>query len=183
MNWFVKKQIKKASLDWKEQEGEYLTMGDVNRYVMDAYSMKIYISKTAQGWSVSLMTNHNYLGTAQYSVFWKFGSGEETRARSVYKQINQIVKDTCKEFVVGEKPTSLFSPILRGRVQKIQDADLVRTNIPVINYSYDIDYSGNWDKNIYGPRYPDYEEKSFTQYLNSSIYADTNTPPKGKFAL
>lgn len=181
MNWFIKKQFKQASLDWKNQEGEYLLMGDVNRYVMDSYAIKIYISKTAQGWAVSLMTNHAYLGTAQYCVFWKFSDGKEKEAREVYGAISKIVKETCKEFVEGEKPTSLFDPTLRNKIQKVHNADLVRTNIPHINYSYDIDYSANWDKNIYGPRYPDYKEKSFDQYLNSGIYA--NNPPTGKFAF
>lgn len=183
MNWFTKKQFKKASLDWKEQEGEYIIMGDVNRYVMDSYAIKIYVSKTVQGWTVSLMTNHAYLGTAQYCVFWKFGENQEKTAREVYSSINEIVRKTCREFVIGEKPTSLFDPTLRSRVQKVNNADLVRTNIPHINYSYDIDYSANWDKNIYGPRYPEYKEKSFDQYLNSSIYSNDKNAPIGKFAL
>lgn len=158
-------------------------MGDVNRYVMDAYSIKIYLSKTETGWTVSLMTNHSYLGIAQYCEFWRFGKDEESKARKLYKEINIIVKETCHEFVEREKPTSLFAPTLRNKVQKIRRGDIVKTNIPIINYSYDIDYSANWDKNIYGPRYPTYKEQSFNQYLNSSIYAKTNTPPTGKFAL
>jgi len=194
MNWFKKQEAKKpmvktaavlnrrAALDWKNQEGEWMTFGDVNRYVMDAYSIKIYLSKTERGWTISLMTNHAYLGTAQYCVFWRFNEDEEKQARSVYKQVNSVIKDTVKEFVSGEKPTSLFDPTLRFRIQNIEDADLVRTNIPIINYSYRIDYEPDWDRNIYGPRYPDYREVSFNQYLNSSIYSKPN-PPTGKFAL
>lgn len=196
MNWFsicqcndlIKKDpeipsMKKlASLDFKNQEGDWMMFGDVNRYVMDAYAVKLFLSKTDRGWTISLMTNHAYLGTAQYSVFWRFDLKDEEDARRVFKEVNKIVKETMTEFVKEEKPTSLFDPTLRSRIQDIDDADLVRTNIPIINYSYDIDYEKDWDRNIYGPRYPTYKEVSFNQYLNSSIYSKTN-PPTGKFAL
>ena len=65
MNWFSKSQlIKTAEFKFKNQEGEYVTMGDVNRYSHDAYSIKIYLSQTEEDWSVSLMATHNYLGTS-----------------------------------------------------------------------------------------------------------------------
>ena len=43
--------------------------------------------------------------------------------------------------------------------------------------------SKDWDRNIYGPRYPSYKEESFDQYLNSSIYSNDEHAPVGKFAL
>lgn len=184
MNWFTKKQIKTAmggpNLD--NQEGNYWVMADVNRYSHDAYSIKVYISHTEHDISVSLMASHNYLGTNQYSAFWKFGKNEASKASETYEKVNKIVKGICEEFIKKEKPTSLFCPILRERTQKIHNLNLIRTNIPHINYSYQIDYSGNWDKNIYGPRYPDNKEISFDKYLNSSIYSQDNAPT-GKFAL
>jgi len=185
MNWFIKKQVKQASADFNNQKGEYITMGDVNRYSHDAYSIKIYTSQTENDISVSLMASHNYLGTNQYSAFWKFAKNEAEKAADAYSRINKIVKSTCEEFIKFEKPTSLLCPILRERTQDIYDINLIRTNIPCINYSYHIDYSGNWDKNIYGPRYPDNKEKSFAEYLNSSIYSKEggNKPPTGKFSI
>jgi len=205
MNWFDKIQlvnllkltkgdlpmIKTAALvdngdttyDWKNQMGSTLWFGDVNRYVMDSYTVKVYLSKTQENITISLMTNHSYLGTAQYCVFWAFDHDEEKQAIEVYKKLNKEVKKIVKDFVDKQKPTSLFDPALRGRVQLIDDPHLVRTNIPVINYSYNIDYEPDWDRNIYGPRYPTYKEVSFKQYLNNSIYSDKKNAPTGKFAL
>ena len=169
--------------DWKNQMGNFTWFGDVNRYVMDSYTIKVYLSKTHENITISLMTNHSYLGTAQYCVFWTFDFDEEKHAISIYKKINKVVKEIIKVFVAEQRPTSLFDPFLREKVQKIDDRHLVRTNIPTINYSYDIDYSKDWDKNIYGPRYPSYKEVNFKQYLNSSIYSDGENAPAGKFAL
>jgi len=206
MNWFDKIQLKEllklsrrsspiiktakiqdmdaaTAFDWKNQMGEYIWFGDVNRYVMDSYAIKIYISKTAENITISLMTNHAYLGTAQYCVFWVYEHSEEKHAVKIYKQLNKVIKDVVKDFVENQRPTSLFDPALRAKVQIIDDRNLVRTNIPTINYSYDIDYEQDWDKNIYGPRYPTYKEESFSQYLNSSIYSDGEHAPTGKFAL
>ena len=204
MNWFSKAQlfsllrisyksystIKTASTnddggtsyDWKNQMGNFVWFGDVNRYVMDSYTIKVYLSKTNENITISLMTNHSYLGTAQYCVFWAFNHNEEKQAIEIYKKLNKEVEKIVKDFVDNQKPTSLFDPALRSKVQLIGDRHLVRTNIPVINYSYDIDYEPDWDRNIYGPRYPTYKEVSFNQYLNSSIYSKNN-PPTGKFAL
>lgn len=185
MNWFKRsefEELRKLALDFKSQEGDWMMFGDVNRYVMDAYAVKLFLSKTERGWTISLMTNHAYLGTAQYCVFWRFDLDSEEHAREVFADVSKIVKDTMREFVVEEKPTSLFDPTLRSRIQELDNAHLIRTNIPIINYSYDINYESDWDRNIYGPRYPKYKEDSFEQYLNSSIYSQKN-PPTGKFAL
>ncbi len=200
MNWFSKiqqkdllkqaryyktKGIKKyaeKSFDWKNQMEEIITFGDVQRYVMDAYSVKLFVSKTSDNITISLVTNHAYLGTVQYSVFWLYNLDEEAKAKKHFTKINSIIKEVTKDFIDNRKPTSLFTPTLREKVQLIQDANLVRTNIPTINYSYDIDYSGKWDKNIYGNRYPSYKEQSFSQHLNSSYYAKDNKV-KGKFSM
>jgi hypothetical protein len=207
MNWFDRKQlidllklsqsnspmIKTAAepsaddgsttYDWKNQMGNYVWFGDVNRYVMDSYTIKVYLSKTNENITISLMTNHSYLGTAQYCVFWAFDFNEEKHAIEIYKKLNKAVEEIVKYFVDNQRPTSLFDPYLREKVQKVDDRHLIRTNIPSINYSYDIDYAKDWDKNIYGPRYPSYKEVSFNQYLNSSVYSDSNNAPSGKFAL
>jgi hypothetical protein len=172
-----------TSFDWKNQIGNVTRFGDVNRYVMDSYTIKVFLSKTDENITISLMTNHSYLGTAQYCVFWAFDFDEEKHAIEVYKKLNKAVEEVVKEFVAGQKPTSLFDPALREKVQIVDDRHLVRTNIPTINYSYDINYSKDWDKNIYGPRYPSYKEESFDQYLNSSIYSNDEHAPVGKFAL
>ena len=205
MNWFDKKQLidllrlsrsssslmkiashkddGSDSYDWKNQMGNFTWFGDVNRYVMDSYTVKVYLSKTDDNITISLMTNHSYLGTAQYCVFWAFDFDEEKYAIGIYKKLNKAVEEVIKEFVSSQKPTSLFDPALRAKVQIVGDRHLVRTNIPSINYSYDINYEKDWDRNIYGPRYPKYKEESFTQYLNSSIYSDGDNAPTGKFAL
>ena len=178
----AQKQEGSTSFDWKNQMGEYIMFGDVNRYVMDSYAIKLFASKTNDNITISLMTNHGYLGTAQYCVFWVYELDEEKQARKVYKKINETVKEVVKDFIDNQRPTSLFDPHLRQIIQTIDDRNLVKTNIPIINYSYDIDYSGDWDKNIYGNRYPSYKEESFAQYTNSSYYTKDNKV-KGKFSM
>lgn len=209
MNWFNKKQLidllktsskiiasqkniiktsqssvnEGNSYDWKNQMGTYVSFGDVNRYVMDSYTVKVYLSKTDRNITISLMTTHSYLGTVQYSVFWIFDFDEEDLAIKAYKKLNNSVEETIKTFVAEQKPTSLFYPTLREKTQTVGDRHLVKTNIPVVNYSYDINYSKDWDQNIYGPRYPTYKEINFDQYLNSGIYSKDGHAPTGKFAL
>ena len=96
--------------DWKNQMGNFTWFGDVNRYVMDSYTIKVYLSKTNENITISLMTNHSYLGTAQYCVFWAYDHNEEKHAIEVYKKLNNVVKEVIKDFVENQKPTSLFEP-------------------------------------------------------------------------
>ncbi len=192
MNWFDKSIVKlsayneasppKPVLNWMGQTDDYMMFGDLQRYVFDSQTVKIFLTKTSMKWTVSLMTNHSYLGTAGFSIFWSFDLKKGDNAKKLFTKVGTITRGIIKEFVAEETPTSIFYPTLRKQLQKLEERDLIKTNIPCINYSYDIDYAADWRKTIYGPRYPTYKEESFSQYLNSSIYSQKN-PPSGKFAL
>ena len=119
MNWFDRLQLYKlaknsfsmtktaamaendsTSYDWKNQMGNYLWFGDVNRYVMDSYTVKVYLSKTNDNITISLMTNHSYLGTAQYCVFWAYDHNEEKHAIEVYKKLNKVVNYQTNSYII-----------------------------------------------------------------------------------
>jgi hypothetical protein len=192
MNWFDRSIVKTSAynqeeppppvLNWMNQTDDYMMFGDLQRYVFDSQTVKIFLTKTKAKWTVSLMTNHTYLGTAGFSIFWSFDLDKGDTAKKVFGEVGTITREIIKDFVANETPTSIFYPTLRAKLQTLEERDLIKTNIPVINYSYDIEYADDWRKTIYGPRYPTYKEESFKQYLNSSIYSQEN-PPTGKFAL
>ena len=183
MNWYKTAQVNKKAYDFKGQEkGLDDNFGDVQRYVFDSYNIRIFLNKTDYKLTVSLVASHFYIGTVVLNLFWDFNLDQNKEARSVYKDVIRICKETITQFVAEEIPTNLFFSYLRKKLHKINDRDMTKTNIPTINYSYDIDYEDDWRKTIYGPRYPLYREESFNQYLNSSIYSKAN-PPSGKFAL
>ena len=68
MNWFDKIQlidllkesgkrtpiIKTATCgeQWDNQEGDWLMFGNVNRYRLDAYAIKVFLSKTQYNWTI-----------------------------------------------------------------------------------------------------------------------------------
>ena len=108
---------------------------------------------------------------------------KEKEANELFRVVSSIARETIEEFVSEEKPTVLLHAVLRQKFKKLKRGDVNKTNIPIINYSYDIPYETDWRKSIYGPRYPSYKEESFDQYLNSSIYSDSKNAPTGKFSL
>jgi hypothetical protein len=200
MSWFDKTRVKqgflkmagasnntgdlKTELDWRGQAEDFLWFGDTQRYVFDSQTVKIFLSRTSEKWAVSLMTNHTYIGTCGFSIFWTFDLSEGKEAKRIYKLVDETAREIIKEFIEQEKPTSTFYPTLRRRLRDITDRDnMVRTNIPAINYSYDLPLEEDWRETIYGKRYPAYKEESFDQYLNSSIYHKDKEAPTGKFAL
>ena len=171
-----------TKLDWRDQSESYLWFGDIQRYVFDSQTVKVFLSRTSKKWAVSLMTNHTYIGTCGFSMFWTFDLNEGEKAKQVFKKVDKIAKETIQEFIKEEKPTSIFYPVLRNRLtEEIDKSDIIKTNIPSINYSYDLQPQGDWRESIYGTRYPSYKEESFKQYLNSTVYKSNKN--KGKFAL
>jgi len=175
--------IKTAKLDYKNQDKVFEDdFGDLERYVFDAYNIRIYLNKTDSKISVSLIVNHYYIGTVVLNLFWFFDLDKMKEAKKMYKEVVKINKDLMTKFVEEEIPTCLFSSYLKRAVHEIEGRNVNRTNNPIINYSYDIPYEDDWRKTIYGPRYPKHKEESFNQYLNNSIYSKKN-PPSGKFAL
>ena len=208
MNWFNKSQLVKhiikldklfnkknmiktaslgpnppSKLDWKHQTEDYVEFGNFQRYVCDSQTVKVFLTKTNTKFAVSLVTNHTYLGTAGWSIFWTLDLDKEQKAQELFKLVSSIGRETVEEFIKEEKPTVLLHAVLRQKFKKLERSDVNKTNIPIINYSYDIPYETDWRESIYSKRYPTYKEVSFNQYLNSSIYSDKKNAPTGKFSL
>jgi hypothetical protein len=171
-----------ASFDYKGQENNKLELGDVMRYTMDSHDINLSINNTYDEIIVSLTMGSAYVGTYILDCFWSFDNSELDKARKLYKELATKIKPILARFVKEKIPTSLLCPFLRKEVAELNKADYIKTNIPVINYSYDLPVEGDWRETLYGNRYPKYKEESFTQYTNSSYYTKDNRV-KGKFSM
>ena len=151
------------------QHGSYRTVFDIQRYVMDSYMSKVAISKTNNKITVSITVAHGFLGTITWDEYWYYDLNEIDKAHKTYKAINKILKDTMEKFVDEEIPTPMFWAFLRKETDKIDPEGRQRINIPVLNYSrrYSDLHNPDWRSNLYGTRYPDHQEESYRQYLNS----------------
>jgi len=174
------KITKTASYDFKNQQEMEDSLGDFQRYIFDAYNTKVYLTKTKKKISVSCLVTNSYVGTIILNSYWDFDKDKENEAKKVFGKVKKIVKDTMADYVDNEKPTSMYYASLRKGFQKINNRDIAKTNIPWINYSYDIDYEDDWRSTIYGNRYPKYEEKSFNQSQDKDMY-DPKNYNKNKF--
>ena len=177
MNWYKdnikKSMIKTASggfgnnsdADAKNQEGEWMTMFDLQRYVMDAYTIRISISESKEKVAVAVVINHAFLGSMGWNRYWTFEKSDFAKAKKLYNQIKKIVVQTMSDFVDDETPTSVFWPILSDKLDDLDMEDNVSTNIPYVNYSRRYKTSPDWRQNIYGNRYPKYSEPSYKQEM------------------
>ena len=187
MNWYKQASreilLKKLSWDYKNQEINKIEFGDTMRYTMDSHDINIAMNKTDEEIIVSVTMGSAYVGTYILDSFWSFDLNEESKAKKLYKELGSQIKPVLTRFVKERMPTSLLCPFLRKIISGLNKSEYIKTNIPIINYSYDLPLEDDWRKTIYGPRYPKYKEESFKQYLNSSIYSDGDNAPSGKFAL
>lgn len=188
MNWFKdssrKETLKKLSWDFKNQEMVKEELGDTLRYTMDSHNITIGINKSEESIMVSLTAGSSYIGTYILDYFWSFDLKEEDKSKTLYSNLTKTIRPILKKFVKENIPTSLLCPFIRNAIQDLGRDNLVITNIPIINYSYDLPIEKDWRSTIYGTRYPSYKEQSFKQYTNNSIYSEENkNKPTGKFAL
>lgn len=176
-------QIKQSSLNLEldqkdlaqadEQWGHNFTLYDVQRYVMDSYGVRVALTRTPVDIKVSILINHNFLGTIAYDDYWSLNSDEMNEAKELYKTLCKIIKETSDEFIAERKPTSIFWPILRSKIEKLNLNQKTHTNVPYVNYSRDLSIEPDWRSNIYGPRYPDYKEQSHDQFYGGRVGKQT----------
>lgn len=158
MNWY-----KCASYDYKNQEILQDSLSDIMRYTFDSYSLNMSKNKTKDHITVSMVMSHSYLGSLIYNYFLSFDLDQEKEASSAFKEMTKITQNTMSEFVENEIPSNLLHSYLRKRYKVLGDDNIIKTNIPSINYSFDLEYEDDWRSQIYGKRYPKHKEISFRQ--------------------
>ena len=181
----VKRKVtlkQKPSFDYKNQNVKDLNLGDIQRYTFDPYNIKITLSKTKKRYTVSLVVTHAYLGHIVLNLFWSFDLDEFDNAKFLYEKSTEVVKKVLKHFVDNEMVTSTFVSFLNKRLQPLKNREMVKTNIPFINYSYDLKVEEDWRSSIYGNRYQQIvdPEQSFSQAKDKSPY-DPKNYNRGKF--
>jgi len=150
------------------QDGNYFTVFDIQRYVFDSYTVKTALSQTDRKISVSILTNHAFLGTIAWDQYWFYDLDDMKTAKKTYKSVNGIVKDVMEEFIAadGDMPTPMFWGYLKKACDDVDNSATIRSNIPYINYANQYRHLSNpdWRSNLYGGRYPKYQENSFKDY-------------------
>lgn len=156
--------VKKASTDIidkrenKIQKSWSLGYGDVQRWKTDAIQVRAYLSKTFYKITVSLDVWNAHNGELEWQEFWRFGLKDMKKAEKVYDDVCDKTAEVVDKFVMEEIPTTLVHAYLRHELRKMHPA-IAKSNIPNINYSYQINYEPDWRKTLYGTRYPSPEDQ------------------------
>lgn len=166
---------KEAAKDWKNQDiyfdGE---LDEVQRYKLDPYHVTIVQTETRKKIAANIRVKHASLGPVIWTHYLTFDKEDHAECRRVMKSWVKIVKDTMTRFVEEEIPTSVFIPTIRRSIADTENRDnTIKTNIPHINFSYDLKPAADWRETIYGPRYPAYDEESFDQTYGGRVGKQT----------
>lgn len=156
MSWY--KEAQKAG--W--QEGWTDEFGDLQRYLYDAYTCKVYVTKLADSKiTISTTLAHAQYGHMMWQWFWKFDVNDEKGARECYRQVKEAVGDVFQEFRSNEIPNNLLHSYLREAVRPIFEKNRPKTRIPFIDWAFEQTGVADWRNSIYGTRYPTQEIDGF----------------------
>lgn len=165
MNWYKRSQtaiIKTSS--FKQDEWGH-SFGDYQRWVIDAYEVRLFKTKTPRLIAISLNIWNSHLGEMTFQEFWKYGLNEESKAGSAYKKMITVAEDVTKQFTSGEDhdaPNNQIANVLRKRLWEVDREHLAKSNIPSVNYSREkATYVEDWRSSIYGNRYPTEETSGY----------------------
>lgn len=175
MNWYRNsgnKLIKSASkLDTlladpsfapaTNQHDIYQDFFDVQKYVMDSYSLRTSISKTKNHIKVTTTISHSMIGGLAFYMYWSYPLTEGKEALKTYDEINKIIKEVTTEMIEDGSPTAILYPMLREKWHKIDPEHEAKSNVPCVNYANRMLVEPDWRKSLYGTRYPNYDEKSY----------------------
>ncbi len=149
-----------------KQEQVTWSFGDYKRWVIDAYEISCRYTKTRELIVLTLNAWNWHNGIMVCEEFWKYGTDEESVARSDFDKLKHVVAETHKKFTDGDFEEAPNSIITRYLIVNTWDAidrsRLAKTNIPHINYARQkAEYSTDWRSSIYGTRYPNNESTGF----------------------
>jgi hypothetical protein len=169
MSWYKKAQVGPIESTLKipdfDQKVWSFTTGDYQRWVIDTYETRLYLTKTAKMVVISLNIWNWHNSTMVFQDFWKFKVSEETKAKTVFANMIKAAQTVLEKFMGGENsdtPNNLLFPSLRTACWNVNRDNLAKTNIPHINYARQKgNYESDWRKSLYGNRYPTGETSGF----------------------
>lgn len=148
MNWF-----KTAQQSY--QRGTVSTMGDIQRYLYDAYAGRVFITRTAKKITVSLTLAHQQFGTVCYQDFWRYELNEESKAKSTFNKVSSVVGDIFADFKTNDIPNANLHAYLREGVRDIDLEHKPTSRIPSVDWAREQHGEKDWRSLIYGTRYPE----------------------------
>jgi hypothetical protein len=146
MSWYKVAQSQKG---WED------TLGDIQRYLYDAYQCRVYITTMPKKITVSAALAHNTYGHVMWQDYWKYDPNESDKARSTFSQVKKAVKEVFDEFKTNEIPNPSLHSYLREAVRFIDIEHKPESRIPWVDNARDKECVKDWRNSIYGNRYPE----------------------------
>lgn len=154
MSWY-----KEAQEGWQKSYKDVL--GDVQRYLYDAYECRVYLTKMAKKTTVSITLAHYQLGHVVWQDFWNYKPNETEKATSTFEAINKASKKIFNDFKTNAIPNPMLHSYLREGVRFIDIQHKPTCRIPSVDWAREHSCVTDWRNSIYGNRYPNEEISGF----------------------
>ena len=105
----------------------------------------------------------HYSGSFDYAAFqsiWHFAKNEEKTANKVFDTLKFAINGIKEEHNKNQKHSTSLTPIIREAVKSIAETHQYRKNIISLDESDLQTGESNWEKSIYGGKYPEFQEES-----------------------
>jgi hypothetical protein len=142
------------NINLKDQKGFQEYFGDIQRYGVDAYDCRVYVTRTEDKITVSLTLTCSMQGLVMYQKFWKYDLNEWEKAKKTFEEVKKAAKKVLNDFRTNETPNPLLWTYIKDAIHDIDQEHLPQSNIPWGTYIKDIRSEKDVRSQLYGTRYP-----------------------------
>ena len=147
MSWY--KEAKGLQKGWID------TLGDVQRYLYDAYDCRVFITKMASKITVSVSLAHLQYGHVMFQDFWRFKPEEINLAKNTFQEVKKAVSEIFDQFKTAEIPNPSLHSFIREAIRHIDFEHKPTSRIPHVDWARKQDGVKDWRNSLYGNRYPE----------------------------
>ena len=148
----------------KEQLFKFVTTEN-NR---DNHFCELILRKVADRYKIKLTHYAGSFDYAGYQAIWHFAETEKKTADQVFATLTHTLNDIQRQHNESQKHAVALAPIIREAVKPIAENHQYRKNVLSLDEADQLQGEANWQKAIYGNKYPEYQEESKQEMLSGN---------------
>ncbi len=134
----------------------------------DNHICELILRKVADKYKIKLTHYSGIIDYAAFQSIWHFSEQEEKTANKVFDTLAFTINGIKEEHNKNQRHSTTLTPMIREAVKSVSEAHQYRKNILSLDESDLQVGESNWERTLYGNKYPEYQEESKQEMLSNN---------------